>query len=181
MPHANPADAKRYFKALYWKKRKQLEGMGKTFRKKRRKARTEEERLNRLRKSALKSAKLHADRNRRYVKRRYDTDPAFRLVKCMRATMTRAFKRLAAGRKKSCTEQLLGCTFEQLRLHIQSQFKPGMAWNNYGYRGWHVDHIKPLASFDLFDPEQQKAAFSYKNLQPLWGKENMQKHAKITT
>jgi len=54
-----------------------------------------------------------------------------------------------------------------------------MAWNNYGVWGWHIDHIRPISSFDLLDPEQQRAAFSYKNLQPLWASENLAKSDKV--
>lgn len=48
-----------------------------------------------------------------------------------------------------------------------------MTWQNYGQ--WHVDHIRPCASFDLSKPEEQRACFHYANLQPLWGEENLRK------
>ena len=58
-----------------------------------------------------------------------------------------------------------------------------MSWDNYGapqgQRGWHIDHIKPLAAFDLTDPEQCKQACHYTNLQPLWADENMRKGARF--
>ena len=60
--------------------------------------------------------------------------------------------------------------------HIEKQFKPGMTWERYGE--WHVDHIRPCASFDLTDPEQQTICFNYENLQPLWAIDNMKKGAK---
>jgi len=49
-----------------------------------------------------------------------------------------------------------------------------MTWDNYG-SAWHVDHIIPLAAYDLTDPEQQRQAFHYTNLQPMWAHENMAK------
>jgi len=54
-----------------------------------------------------------------------------------------------------------------------------MTWSNYG-KGWHIDHIKPCASFDLSNPEQQKICFHYTNLQPLWAIDNIKKGAKFT-
>lgn len=54
-----------------------------------------------------------------------------------------------------------------------------MTWANYGKSGWHIDHIKPCASFDLSDPDQQKACFHYSNLQPLWAFDNLSKGAKL--
>jgi hypothetical protein len=47
-------------------------------------------------------------------------------------------------------------------------------------RLWHIDHIRPLASFDLTDPKQQRQAFHYTNLQSLWAKENLSKGKKIS-
>ena len=73
--------------------------------------------------------------------------------------------------------QNLGCSIEQFKLHLERNFEPGMTWNNYGE--WHIDHIKPLISFDLTDEEQLKKACNYKNMQPLWRADNSRKHAKL--
>ena len=48
-----------------------------------------------------------------------------------------------------------------------------MTWQNYGI--WHIDHIQPLSKFNLLKLEQQKIAFNYKNLQPLWAIDNLKK------
>ena len=69
--------------------------------------------------------------------------------------------------------KLVGCTTKQLAEHLERQFKEGMSWDNYGE--WHVDHIRPCASFDLSDEGQQKECFHWRNLQPLWGIENIKK------
>lgn len=71
--------------------------------------------------------------------------------------------------------QVLGCTIPEARRHLERQFLPGMTWENHGTHGWHIDHIKPCASFDLSDPEQQKICFHFTNLQPLWAKDNLRK------
>jgi hypothetical protein len=54
-----------------------------------------------------------------------------------------------------------------------------MTWENWAHRGWHLDHIRPLSSFDLTDEAQLKEAMHYTNLQPLWARDNLRKHAKI--
>jgi hypothetical protein len=79
--------------------------------------------------------------------------------------------------KSKSTEKLLGCNIDFLREHLQKQFKPGMSWSNYGK--WHIDHIKPCASFNLNKPNEQKKCFHYKNLQPLWAKDNRIKSNKF--
>ena len=84
--------------------------------------------------------------------------------------------RAADASKSARTFELLGASIEKVRAHLESQFKLGMSWDNWSLHGWHVDHIKPCASFDLTDPEQQKACFHYSNLQPLWAKDNFSKH-----
>lgn len=69
----------------------------------------------------------------------------------------------------------LGCSIEEFKSYIESQFKPGMTWDNYG-RGdskWQLDHIKPLFKFDLTDLKQFKDACHYKNLQPIWYKDHL--------
>lgn len=81
------------------------------------------------------------------------------------------------GFKSAKTKELLGYTFEEARAHIESQFTKGMSWENYGE--WEIDHIKPVSSFDLTDPVQQKECFNYKNLQPLWWWDNIAKGKKL--
>jgi hypothetical protein len=76
--------------------------------------------------------------------------------------------------KKICqTEILLGCSIPELKIYIEKQFTQGMNWQNYGRKGWHIDHKIPLDQFDLTDLEQQKKAFHYTNLQPLWAIDNL--------
>jgi hypothetical protein len=86
------------------------------------------------------------------------------------------------GRNKSAkTQELLGCSVEYLKRYLEGRFLPGMSWDNWGHVGkvWHIDHIRPCASFDLTDPEQQRACFHYTNLQPLWAVDNIRKGAKV--
>lgn len=83
---------------------------------------------------------------------------------------------LQNGVKSASTLELLGVDdISVVREHLESLFQPGMTWENHGLRGWHIDHIRPCASFDLTDPEQQRACFHYTNLQPLWAHENLSK------
>lgn len=64
-----------------------------------------------------------------------------------------------------------------LREHLESQFLPGMTWENYGMEAgqWQIDHIRPISSFDLTDPDQVAACWELTNLRPLWTKENRKK------
>ena len=73
--------------------------------------------------------------------------------------------------------KILGCDRDWLMAWLEVQFQPGMTWENYG-AGWHVDHIKPCASFDLSDTHQRNLCFHWTNLRPLWASENLRKHAK---
>jgi len=60
--------------------------------------------------------------------------------------------------------------------YIAQKFSTGMTWANHGE--WHLDHVVPLASFDLTDPDQLRAACHYTNLQPLWERDNLSKGAR---
>lgn len=79
--------------------------------------------------------------------------------------------------KSSNTIDLIGCDVDFLKMWLESQFKPGMTWDNYG-PVWHVDHIRPCSSYDFTDWRQQKVCFNYTNLQPLFAKENISKRDK---
>jgi hypothetical protein len=65
------------------------------------------------------------------------------------------------------------------KLWIESQFLTGMTWNNYAYRGWHIDHIHPLCKCDLTNEIEIKKAWNYSNLRPMWGIDNIAKGSKI--
>jgi hypothetical protein len=103
-------------------------------------------------------------------------NPNYRIGEVMRTRIKRVLK---GERKYDTTLKLLGMTLDELRRHLESKFKPGMTWENYGYKGWHIDHILPCSAFDLTDLEDQKECFHYTNLQPLWWWENLSKSNKI--
>jgi hypothetical protein len=103
--------------------------------------------------------------------------------KIMASVRSRLVQALKGKRKNKRTTELLGAPIEIIRAHIEAQFIGGMSWSNWGRgwhgaREWHLDHIRPLASFDLTDPDQLAAASHYTNLQPLWAVENLKKGSK---
>ena len=87
-----------------------------------------------------------------------------------------SFLRGRGLRKRKSTAQLLGCTWAELRAHLERQFTPGMSWENYGE--WYVDHITPLASVGA-DEEAMLRLCHFSNLQPLWAMDNFKKSATI--
>lgn len=101
------------------------------------------------------------------------------LVKLRYLISNRILIALKRNYKSGRTLELLGCSILECRQHLEKQFKPGMTWENRGQHGWHIDHKRPCASFDLTDPKQQKQCFHYTNLQPLWAKDNLSKGDKI--
>lgn len=114
------------------------------------------------------------DYQKQYHNRRYAEDQAFALTKASRARIHRAL-RSAIGNpgKARPTLDLLGCSAEEYRAYLEALFEPGMTWENWGH--WHIDHIRPLASFDLSDPDQQARAFHHTNTKPMWADENRSK------
>ncbi len=105
-------------------------------------------------------------------------DPEFVVVKRLRTRLHDEIRfRSRRIIKFTSALNLVGCSRQELVKHIESQFKPGMNWENRTL--WHIDHIRPVASFDMLDLEQQKACFHFSNLQPLWRSENCSKGAKI--
>lgn len=109
-----------------------------------------------------------------WQKRKKATEPQFAAIVIMLKMIARTCDRVKMDRKQiGRTVAALGYTAEQFRQHIEAQFSDGMSWANHGT--WHVDHIRPLASFDLTDERERKAANALVNLQPLWAVENMKK------
>jgi hypothetical protein len=102
-------------------------------------------------------------------------DPIFRLKESLCARLRLA---LHGKTKSKSTLELLGCSIDDLKDRLESKFYANMSWENYGSY-WHIDHIRPCASFNLQNEEEQKICFHYSNLQPLTAKDNIIKGARL--
>lgn len=112
---------------------------------------------------------------RDYQKRRNREDPVFKMKSILRTILWRSLT--SSGKRKSArTEEMLGYSSSDLKDHIGAMLLTGMSWDNYGK--WHIDHIRPLASFDLSTPEGIRLANSLHNLQPMWAEKNIKKGKK---
>lgn len=83
--------------------------------------------------------------------------------------------------KNGNTFDLLGYTQNELKVYIESKFKEGMSWDNYGINGWHIDHIIPRSSlpYEFIEDDNFKKCWSLNNLQPLWAVDNLKKSNKL--
>ena len=113
---------------------------------------------------------------RKNLQRRRDEEPRYKVMMAIHVRLYDAVKH-QRGVKSAKTLELLGCTVEQLHTFLEAEFTDGMTWENYGE--WHIDHIRPCASFNLEDPEEQKKCFHWTNLQPLWAKDNLAKSDRL--
>ncbi len=105
---------------------------------------------------------------------KYRSNPESWIIMNLRSRLLRVLNRGTQKlRKSGHTYKLLGADIGMIKKYLEKKFKKGMTWNNRGK--WHIDHIKPLSSFDLSKSEQQQRAFHYTNLQPLWAKDNLKK------
>ena len=119
-----------------------------------------------------------AEWGKQYQKQRRSIDHVFKFRINVRTLIKNSFKRgTNQFRKDAKTEQILGCTIEEFRLYIQSKFKEGMSWDNYGLNGWHLDHIIPI-SFAKTEEDIIRLNH-YTNFQPLWAEDNLKKSNKI--
>ena len=108
------------------------------------------------------------------AKVRMRTDPAFAIRRNLSSRICAALKAQDITKSFS-TLEIAGCSATYLKEWLEVQFLPGMTWGNRS--AWHIDHIRPCASFDLTDLEQQKECFHYSTLQPLWALDNIKKGA----
>jgi hypothetical protein len=107
-----------------------------------------------------------------YTNRRRNIE--YRLTKNLR---TRLWKALKDNWKSGSTISDLGCSIAEFKEHLESKFKHGMTWNNYGR--WELDHIIPLSAVDLTDRDEFIKVVHYTNIQPLWRPENIAKSNKV--
>ena len=95
--------------------------------------------------------------------------------KLSRRLRNRLYHALQGNYKNGSAVRDLGCSIDELKMYLESKFQTGMTWDNWSFEGWHIDHIVPLASFDLTDRKQLLLACHYTNLQPLWAIDNLSK------
>jgi hypothetical protein len=143
-------------------------------------AKAKQDRINNPSKYRILDKELYARNKSKILARQkaFNATPAGKLATLLRNTARRIAK--LGNVTNQLKKDLLGAPIEFVRLHIESQFLPGMSWKNHGKHGWHIDHIKPISSFDLTDPEQVKKAGHYTNLAPLWAYDNWSKGAKTS-
>ena len=113
--------------------------------------------------------------NTAYQRKRYRTNIQHRLTVVIRSRLCGSIKTEA---KRGSSIVALGCSVAHLKVHLERQFQPGMTWDNWSLHGWHIDHIIPLAAFDLTDKDQFLKACHYTNLRPLWATDNLAKGSK---
>lgn len=109
--------------------------------------------------------------HKKYQKKRRHNDPVFKLQGNLRSGFCQWIK----GHTKTCrTEQYVGCTYNELLEHLESQFEEGMTWENQGIgdNKWQIDHFKAQSRFDPTMEEEAFKCWHWTNLQPMWSSEN---------
>jgi len=119
--------------------------------------------------------KLHINRNRtKQIKFQREHDKLFKMKDRVRSNIRRSLGNRGWS-KKSKTQKFLGCNWETFKEHIESKFTEGMSWDNCSE--WHYDHYYPIS---LAENEEDMYILNYyKNFQPLWIKDNLEKSNKV--
>lgn len=140
------------------------------------KARISKERIREYKRRHYLNRRDHIKaRVKKNIQIRKASDPLFRIVCELRTRVYHALKRTDKSAK---TMELLGCSVDSFKLYLESLFESGMTWENYGRGGWNIDHIIPLAIFDLSKPEHQRRCFHFSNMRPMWERENFSRPKK---
>ena len=185
MPYKNIIDKKKYDKEYRLKNKERLNAYRRKWSKKEEVQKKKKEYYLKTREKQLKywveyrkNPKNKKKFNlyfKNWINNKLKTDFNFKLKQQLSHRIYLALKNKVKSKR---TKDLLGCTIEELWIHLEKSFKSGMTKENYGK--WHVDHIIPCVSFDLTKPEEQAQCFHYTNLQPLWASENLAKGSKIS-
>ena len=126
-----------------------------------------------------KSYHTHIEKRRKYrseyLKKRQSNDSLFDLRVKVSGLIRKSIKNKGYS-KTTKTYDILGCSYEIFKQHIENQFQEGMTWDNHGE--WHYDHIIPVASAQT--EEELIKLNHYTNLQPLWAEDNLKKSDKIS-
>ncbi len=123
------------------------------------------------RKNRLKNRKKYNDSAAKRNREKRKNDPLWGLSRNLSKAIWECLKH-EGGKKGKSWRHLVSFTIEELKIHLESLFKNGMTWNNYGSY-WHLDHIKPLSWFNL--KTEFDEAWDISNLQPLEASKNSSK------
>lgn len=135
-----------------------------------------EKRKETCKKYVINNKNKHNAYSKIWKKNQRKNNPKYKLISNLRER-TKDFLLYKKTNKKNTIINVIGCSPDFLKEHIEKQFKNGMSWDNYRFYGWHIDHIIPLSSGK--DEEEIYKLCHYTNLQPLWSKENLTKSNKI--
>ena len=118
--------------------------------------------------------------SRLYENKKYKEDINYKLSCILRSRLNEKLsKHINNYNTRISSTKYLGCSVEELKIHIEKSFEEGMTWDNWSFSGWHIDHIMPFGAFDLTNEENIKKICHYSNLRPMWGVENMSKGKKL--
>jgi hypothetical protein len=182
MPYKDPQKAKEYRKLYYQKNKEKMRLLNLEWRNNNpekskaiyaRYGKTEKRRL-----IARDWARANREKGLKRFVERYNTDPQFNIAIKFRRRIYMAVRNQFTVKAKKTTE-LLGITYQEFKEYIEEKFTEDMSWDKVLSGEIHLDHIKPVSLFDLSNINEQREAFNYKNLQPLWALDNMKKHCKI--
>ena len=120
--------------------------------------------------------KQYFSKNKKHInerlRKKYKENIQHKLKSILRGRLWSLVKSNKMLKRKNALN-LVGCSVQELKEHVEKQWLPGMSWDNHTNNGWHIDHIMPCNTFDLTDIEQQKLCFHYSNLRPLWAADNL--------
>lgn len=125
--------------------------------------------------NTYKRSKAYKEVRNKSRNERYKNDLQYKILHNLRCRLRTALKK---NQKKSKTVDYLGCSIQFLKIYLESKFEVDMNWENWNHKTWHIDHIRPLSSFDLTKENEIKKACHYTNLQPLWAIDNLYKSNK---
>lgn len=128
----------------------------------------QEHRVAYMREYCKEWRKRNPEYGNEYTLRRRSESIQYKLAGNLRSRLRQA---IALDAKTGSAVSDLGCSIDELKIHLESQFTTGMSWDNYG-SVWEIDHVIPLYTFDLTDRAQLLKACNHLNLRPLGVREN---------
>ena len=137
-------------------------------------ARNRESRIARVNEYTARNGDAKRAYHRQYQHARSRSDPSFRIGNLLRRRLHESIVRDDGNCRYA---DLIGIGNALVRLWIEFQWEPGMSWDNHGE--WHIDHVLPIARFDLVDPAHRAVCFAWTNLSPLWKPDNIRKSSSI--